>query len=89
MQLDPVPALKRQAAEAIKRELERHYDAGAALLLETDQPRVSNLRRGRLDRFSLETLLRFATRIGLDVELRFERRRFTIVQDGSAAGPGA
>jgi predicted XRE-type DNA-binding protein len=45
--------------------------AEAARLLRTTQPRISDLRRGRLDRFSIDTLLRLLTRLDLDVELRF------------------
>jgi predicted XRE-type DNA-binding protein len=42
--------------------------------LGTDQPRVSEIKRDRLDRFSLETLIRFATRLRCDVELRVTNR---------------
>jgi predicted XRE-type DNA-binding protein len=38
-------------------------------ILGTDPPRVSDLRRGRLERFSLETLIRFASRMRRRVEL--------------------
>jgi predicted XRE-type DNA-binding protein len=49
--------------------------AEAARLLRTTQPRISDLRRGRLDRFSIDTLLRLLTRLGVDVELRFTSRQ--------------
>ncbi len=42
----------------------------AARAIGTDQPRMSDLERNRLERFSLETLLRFLTRVGCRVELR-------------------
>ena len=42
----------------------------AADLLGTDQSRVSDLRRGRLDRISLEQLVRFLGRIGGSIELQ-------------------
>ena len=71
---NPIPALKRQVAEAIKPQLARHYDPAAALLIGADRARVSDIRRGRIDRFSLETLIRYAARLGLDVELRTARR---------------
>ena len=55
----------------------------AADLLRTDRARVSNLRRGRLDRFSLEQLIRFAIRVEGTVELRVEwtkRRAYLFAQ---------
>ena len=41
----------------------------AAELLGTDQPRVSDLRNGKLERFSLERLIRFAARRGGTVSI--------------------
>jgi predicted XRE-type DNA-binding protein len=86
MDEDSIPALKCQVAEAIKRELECHYAAGAALLMRTDVVRVADLKRGRLKRFSLETLIRFANRLGLEVQLECSRRR---LMGCSGAGPDA
>lgn len=40
-----------------------------AELLGTDRPRISDLRHGKLDRFSLETLIRFCARVSVSVEL--------------------
>jgi predicted XRE-type DNA-binding protein len=60
---DPIPALKQQVAEAIVERLDGWIQPMAAELLRTDQPRMSDLRRGRLERFSLEQLLRFASRL--------------------------
>lgn len=42
----------------------------AATLLRIAQPRVSDLSRGRLGKFSLEKLLQFARLTGIDVEIR-------------------
>ena len=44
--------------------------AEAAALFGVDQPTVSNLLRGRLDRFSLERLFRFLEALGQVVEIR-------------------
>lgn len=66
---DPIPALKRQVAAELRPRLEGWRTADIATLLRTDQPRVSELRRGVLDRFSLETLIRFANRARYDVTL--------------------
>jgi predicted XRE-type DNA-binding protein len=46
----------------------------AAKLLETTQPKVSNLINGRLDGFSLERLARFLNTLGRDVEIVVKRR---------------
>jgi predicted XRE-type DNA-binding protein len=40
------------------------------VLLGTQRARVVDIRSGRLDRFSLETLLRYLVRAGASVELR-------------------
>lgn len=65
--------VKADMAIAITRRIEERglTQADAARLLRTTQPRISDLRRGRLDRFSIDTLLRLLTRVGIDVELRF------------------
>ena len=44
--------------------------AQAAKRLGVDQPKISNLMRGRLKDFSIERLLRFLNLLGQDVELR-------------------
>jgi len=60
---DPIPELKRQLAQLIVARVDGWSQVNAASLLGTDQPRVSDLRRGRLERFSLEQLLRFVSRV--------------------------
>ena len=47
----------------------------AARLLGMRQPHVSDLVRYRLDRFSVERLMDFLTRLGKDVEIRIASRR--------------
>ena len=44
----------------------------AAALLGMDQPKVSALLRGRLDRFSIERLIRALRDLGQDVKLTVE-----------------
>jgi predicted XRE-type DNA-binding protein len=44
--------------------------AAAAHLLGVTQPRVSDLVRGRIDLFSIDTLIDMLTRAGLEVEVR-------------------
>ena len=47
----------------------------AGTLLKIAQPRVSDLARGRLGKFSLEKLLQFARLTGIDVEIRMRPSR--------------
>jgi predicted XRE-type DNA-binding protein len=47
----------------------------AAGLLEIRQPHVSDLVRYRLNRFSVERLMDFLTRLGKDVQIRIAPRR--------------
>ena len=69
---DPIPALKQQLAELVVARARGWSQAHAACFLGTDQRRVSDLRHGRLDRFSLEQLIRFVTRVDGDVAIRVE-----------------
>lgn len=66
---DPIPALKQQLAAAVLQALDgwRQLEGGA--MIGIDQPRMSNLRRGRLERFSLEKLARLVSRAGGDLQL--------------------
>ena len=66
---DPIATLKGEVARAVVGALDGWSQGCAAELLWTDQPRVSDLRNDRLQRFSLEQLIRFASRIGGDVEV--------------------
>ena len=75
---DPVPELKAQVARAITDHLDGWSQVNAAALLRTDQPRVSNIRGGRLERLSLEQLIRFANRVGADItiDIKWARKRW-------------
>ena len=59
----------------------------AAALLHTSQPRVSNLRKGKLERFSLEHLIRMATRVHgyAYIEIRF--RQDQVGRGGTTRAP--
>ena len=72
---DPVPALKQQIGVRIAALLVGCPSYNACATLNTDASRVAELRRGQLKRFSLETLVRFAERLGDHVELTSESRR--------------
>jgi len=72
---DPIPALKALLGAGIRARLSGWRAADIAVLIGTDQPRISELRRGKLERFSLETLIRFATRLRCRIDLRVSDRR--------------
>ena len=75
---DPIPELKRHAAEVLVRVAACWDQNQAAVMLRTDQPRISNLRHGRLERMSLERLIRWLVRARCEVELRItEHPRFS------------
>jgi len=74
MTKDPIPELKRVAAEELVRVIDRWGQHEAAYWLGTDQPRISDLRRGRLERISLERLIRWLDRASCEVELRITAR---------------
>lgn len=46
----------------------------AAAILGVDQPKVSAIVRGRLEKFSIERLCEFLTRLGYDVDIRVQER---------------
>lgn len=62
---------KAELARRITLEIEQRTltQREAAALLGIDQPKVSAITRGRLKEFSLDRLLTFVGRLGLDVEI--------------------
>jgi predicted XRE-type DNA-binding protein len=68
----PEALVKVQLAYRVHRLIEESglTQAQAAKRLGVDQPKISNLMRGRLKDFSMERLLRFLNLLGQDVELR-------------------
>ena len=67
--VDPVPALKAQLAREILTLMDSPAALAGALLRTIGGPRLSNIRLDRLDRFSVQGLIRILTRLGCDVEL--------------------
>lgn len=45
----------------------------AATLLGTTQPRISDLMRGEIDEFTIDSLVNMLSHAGVDVELRLDR----------------
>jgi predicted XRE-type DNA-binding protein len=75
---DESVALKMRAelhssiVEVIKR---RDYtQAQLAEMFDTDQPRISNLMRGKIADFNLETLVTYAETLGMNPQLKTVRR---------------
>ena len=71
---DPIPELKRQLAAELVPLVARWRRADVAVLIGTEPARVSDLRSGNVDRFSLETLIRYLARLRHDVQLRVVKR---------------
>ena len=67
--VDPIPALKAQLGAVIALLVSKWNGDDIAAFLGTDRSRVAELRRQKLDRFSLETLIRYATRLSRRVDL--------------------
>ncbi|HEX2713377.1 MAG TPA: helix-turn-helix transcriptional regulator [Candidatus Acidoferrales bacterium] len=64
--------LHSRIVEVIKR---RDYSqAELAEMFHTDQPRISNLMRGKLSYFNLETLVMYAETLGMNPQMRINKR---------------
>ena len=70
---DPIPVLKQQLGAELARLLVGWNADDVGFLMGTDRPRISELRRGKLDRFSLETLIRYLARLQYRVEISVTR----------------
>jgi predicted XRE-type DNA-binding protein len=73
---DPIPSLKRQLADEILTSVAGLRPSRAALVLEIDDARMSDLKRGRVARFSIERLIRLLALVERRVDL-------TVVKIGS------
>ena len=49
--------------------------AEAAKLLRVTQPRISDLMRGKIERFSIDTLVEMLSRAGIDVTVKVRRSK--------------
>jgi len=68
---DPIPELKRVVGREVAVAIDGVDLDDLVELLEVDAPRISELRRQKLRRFSLETLLRFAQRLNRCPQITF------------------
>ena len=66
---DPIPAVKAALAAELVRAIEGRTPGQLIYRMKIDQPRVSDLRRGRLERISTERLIRWLSCMG--TKLRF------------------
>jgi predicted XRE-type DNA-binding protein len=69
---DPVPEIKRQLAAQLVRVLDGWSQPIAADSIEADCATVSRLRNGRLERYSVDTLLRFLANVDRRVVFTLE-----------------
>ncbi|MGI8766865.1 MAG: helix-turn-helix domain-containing protein [Gemmatimonadaceae bacterium] len=78
---DPIEAEHLRIRADLMLELERLIaargltQATAAKLLRVTQPRGSDLIRGKIDRFSIDTLVEMLSRAGADVSVKVRRRK--------------
>lgn len=65
-------SLRSELMLALRRFIQRKKltQAQAAKRLKVTQPRISDLNRGKIDRFSIDTLVNMLTDAGLNVDLR-------------------
>ena len=70
---DPIPELKRKLAEALLESLRGWTATEACYAIGLDPSRLSDLRHGRLARFSTEKLIRLLDRRGMKVTITTER----------------
>ncbi len=74
----PAQAENLKLRAALMRELQDHIaraglsQAKAAAIFGVTQPRISDLKRGKIDLFSLDGLVNMAAAAGLHVEIRIE-----------------
>jgi len=66
---DPIPRLKEQLRQAILAALGRKNQSIAARILGVHETRMSNIELGRLERFSLQKLIRLLAGINRRVDV--------------------
>ena len=66
---DPIPRLKQQLANSILETIEWQWSVYDGLI-GLDQPRLSNLERGHLDRFSVQKLIRVLALLNRRVDIK-------------------
>lgn len=66
--------MRSEMMTALRKFIEKEglTQAGAAKRLKVTQPRISDLTRGKISRFSLDTLVNMLTDAGLEVDVRIK-----------------
>ena len=67
--------LKADLHTKVVKRAARYSQKQLQTILDEPQPRVSDLLRGKMSKFSLETLVIYAERLGLRTEIRTKRAR--------------
>jgi len=83
---DPIPELKRQVGVELARAMSDASVTDLVEILEIDPPRVSDLKRCKLQRYSFETLIRYAHRLGSCATISFGAPAF---KPATRSGPRA
>ncbi len=75
IQLDERDKLKNAIAYEITRLIEDQSltQKEAAILLKTDQAKISNITRGRLNNFSVDRLIGFLIALGFDIDIHLSK----------------
>jgi len=74
---DPIPELKRQLAAELVRVMHGWTTTELVFRVRIDQPRISDLRRGHLERISLERLIRWLAQMNHRVDVSvYEHRQW-------------
>jgi predicted XRE-type DNA-binding protein len=71
--VDPLPGLKRRVADEILILTDGWSQSFAASFMDVSQSRVSDLRRGHLERMSLDRMVQCLSRLDRVVEIRTTR----------------
>ncbi len=68
--------MRSQMITALRKFIQKEglTQAGAAKRLKVTQPRISDLTRGKISRFSLDTLVNMLTDAGLQVDMRIKAK---------------
>jgi predicted XRE-type DNA-binding protein len=84
---DPIPELKQQLAAQLVEAFKGLTTTEAYFACQIDTARVSDLRKGRLKRFSLEHLIRLLVMADrrVTIEVAQERKQLTQASRGSSA----
>lgn len=78
--------LKTDLHTAIVKRASKHSQQELQSLLNTTQPRISDLLRGKMSKFSLEMLVIFAEKLGLHTEIKATATKKQARTRGAAAG---